>query len=272
MTKLDISAAWTSATRMVSANRDMLMAIAGVFFLLPGLAVAVFMGDPDIASNVDPKQAMTILAETYLSAAPLLIFVSLLQLTGTLIVLIVMIDPSRPTVAEAIKRGFVATPPYFGAQVLVYVVGGFTMLALASLLAATGVAVLAAAALVALFVAMVWVLLRVSLVAPVLASSETRNPVTAIKRSWSLTTGNSPYLLAFYGLSALLFFVVYGLIMMFAGVVLALTTSGSVQTVLAAVVSSALFSAWLVYFAAMTAAVHRQLSGPPSGETREVFE
>lgn len=270
--KLDISEAWTSATRMVAANRDMLMAIAGVFFLLPGLALTVFMGDPKVVPGTDPKEAMAILAQTYLSAAPLLILVTLLQMAGTLTVLIVMTDPARPTVAEAIRRAAGATPPYLGAQILVGIVVGFSFVMVASLAAMTGSAVLTTAVSLALLAAMVWIGLRVALVAPVIATDGERNPLHAIRRSWELMKGNSARLLLFVGLSLVLFLVVYGLVMMFVGVVLVLVSSGDVQRVLRDVVSSSISAVALVYFTAMIAAVHRQLAGPPSGEMGEVFE
>ena len=270
--KLDISEAWASATRLVAANRDMLMAIAGVFFLLPSLLLSVVMGDPTVAAGTDPKQAMTILAETYLSAAPLLVLVSLLQMAGTLTVLIVMTDRARPTVGRAIRRAAGATPPYLGAQVLIGVVVGLSFVVLASLVAMTGSPVLTATVSIVLIGAMAWIGLRVSLVAPILACEGERNPLHAIRRSWQLTRGNAGRLATFILLAMLLFAVVYGLIMMFVGVVLVLMTGGEVQRVLAATVSSAISAAALVYFAAMIAAVHRQLAGPETGEIGEVFE
>ncbi|MDE2562964.1 MAG: hypothetical protein KGL48_12030 [Sphingomonadales bacterium] len=271
-TKLDISEAWASAVRMVAANRDMLMAIAGVFFLLPGLALSVFMGDPQVAPGTDPKVALSILAQTYLSAAPLLILVTLLQMVGTLTVLIVMTDPARPTVAQAIRRATVTTPPYFGAQVLVGVVVGFSFVMIASLASLAGSAVLTTAVGLALGAAMIWIGLRVSLVAPVIATDGERNPLHAIRRSWDLMKGNSLRLALFLGLTLLLFLVVYGLVMMFVGVVLVLVTGGEIQRVLRDVVSSAISAVALVYLAAMIAAVHRQLAGPPAGEAGRVFE
>lgn len=270
--KLDISEAWTTATRMVAANRDMLMAIAGVFFLLPGLALSVFMGDPKVVPGTDVNQAMAILAQNYLSAAPLLILVTLLQMAGTLTVLIVMTDPARPTVAQAIRRAAGATPPYLGAQVLIGIVVGLSFVMVASLAAMTGSPVLASAVSLVLVAAMVWIGLRVALVAPVIATDGERNPLHAIRRSWDLMKGNSLRLGAFIALTLVLFLVVYGLIMMFVGVVLVLVTSGDIQRVLRDVVSSSISSAALVYFSAMIAAVHRQLAGPPSGEVGKVFE
>jgi hypothetical protein len=48
---LDSSAAWQSARRVVSANRDVLVAIAGVFYLLPGLIGTLALPKPDMAAT-----------------------------------------------------------------------------------------------------------------------------------------------------------------------------------------------------------------------------
>lgn len=272
MPRLDSSLAWKTATRLVATNRDVLMAIAGVFFLLPGLAFSVFVPEPQMAPGTPPGEMMEIMAEAWTSSLPLLVVVTLLQMAGTVTVLIVMTDPARPTVAQSIRRGFMALVPYVLAQVMVGGALGMGFLVLVSAAALTGVQAIGAIAILAAFLAMVWCSLRMALVAPVLAIEAERNPVAALRRSWQLTRGNSGRMLAFFFLAGLLFAVVYGLAMMLVGVVLVLTTGGSVQHVLNAAVSSAITSGALVYFIAMLAAVYRQFAGPPKEEMIQIFE
>ncbi|MBA4353411.1 MAG: hypothetical protein C0409_01845 [Novosphingobium sp.] len=270
--RLDSSLAWKTATRLVSTNRDMLLAIAGVFFLLPGLAFSVFVPEPQMAPGTPPGEMMEIIADAWTSSMPLLILVTLLQMAGTVTMLIVMTDPSRPTVGQAIARGFKALGPYVLAQIIVGGALGMAFLVLVSLAALTGMDALAAIVILAAFVAMVWCSLRMALVAPVLAIEAERNPMQALRRSWALTRGNSGRLLGFFILAGLLFAIIYGLAMMLVGVVLVLTTGGSVQQVLTAAVSSAITSGALVYFIAMLAAVYRQMAGPPQAEVIGIFE
>ncbi|MFM2370657.1 MAG: hypothetical protein RIS85_379 [Pseudomonadota bacterium] len=270
--RLDSSLAWKTATRLVATNRDMLMAIAGVFFLLPGLAFSVFVPEPQMAPGTPPGEMMEIMAEAWTSSMPLLLLVTLLQMAGTVTMLIVMTDPARPTVGHAIRRGFMALGPYVLAQIMVGGALGLAFLMLVSVAALTGVQALAAFVIVASFVAMVWGSLRMALVAPVLAIEAQRNPVMAMRRSWALTEGNSGRMLGFFVLAGLLFAVVYGLTMMLVGVVLVLTTTGNLQHILNAAVSSALTSGALVYFVAILAAVYRQLAGPPQDQIQGVFE
>ncbi|MGE8132636.1 hypothetical protein ACQKO5_03415 [Novosphingobium subterraneum] len=270
--KLDSSLAWKTATRLVATNRDVLMAIAGVFFLLPGLAFSIFVPEPQMAPGTPPGRMMEIMADAWTSSLPLLIIVTLLQMAGTVTVLIVMTDPDRPTVAQAIARGFRALGPYVLAQIIVGGALGMAFLVLVSAAALTGVQAIGAIVILAAFVAMVWCSLRMALVAPVLAIEGERNPIQALRRSWALTQGNSGRLLAFLVLLGLLFAVVYGLAMMLVGVVLVLTTGGELQRVLTAAVSSAITSGALIYFIAVLAAVYRQLGGPNTLEIRSIFD
>ncbi|KHS47847.1 MULTISPECIES: glycerophosphoryl diester phosphodiesterase membrane domain-containing protein [Novosphingobium] len=270
--KLDSSLAWKTATRLVATNRDVLMAIAGVFFLLPGLAFSIFVPEPQMAPGTPPGRMMEIMADAWTSSLPLLIIVTLLQMAGTVTVLIVMTDPDRPTVAQAIARGFRALGPYVLAQIIVGGALGMAFLVLVSAAALTGVQAIGAIVILAAFVAMVWCSLRMALVAPVLAIEGERNPIRALRRSWALTQGNSGRLLAFLVLLGLLFAVVYGLAMMLVGVVLVLTTGGELQRVLTAAVSSAITSGALIYFIAVLAAVYRQLGGPNTLEIRSIFD
>ncbi|MET4132787.1 hypothetical protein ABIE62_001923 [Porphyrobacter sp. MBR-155] len=54
--KLDMGKAWTQATGLIGANRDTIGAIAGLFFLLPALGLALFA--PELANpEATPRRA-----------------------------------------------------------------------------------------------------------------------------------------------------------------------------------------------------------------------
>ena len=55
--KFDMSQAWRDATAMLSGNREVLLVVAGLFFLLPGIALALALGDVQQAILADPKNA-----------------------------------------------------------------------------------------------------------------------------------------------------------------------------------------------------------------------
>jgi hypothetical protein len=62
-------AAWQDARRLVSANADVLMAIAGVFFLLPLLALAVFVDPPAVTAQMTQAQLAQSMQDYYLRNA-----------------------------------------------------------------------------------------------------------------------------------------------------------------------------------------------------------
>lgn len=268
-TPLDSSAAWKSATAMVEANRDMLMAIAGVFFLLPGLVGAVFVPAPVIAANMSDIQKMDAMQTYFASSLPVLLLLSLVPMAGALTMLVVMLDSTRPTVGQAIRRSLATMPSYFAAQmligicillVLVVVVAGLSLVLPDRLAASIALA------------AVLYPVMRTMLVGTVIAGDGQRNPLVAIRESLRLTRHNAGRMLIFFGLAGFLFLVVYGLVMMFVGVVLVLTTDGEAQRLLAEAISGLLQAVGTTYFVAMLAAVYGQLAKPPLELPCSVFD
>lgn len=258
MTTLDSSAAWSSATRMVAANRDVLAPIAGVFFFLPGLVSAIFVPAPAVQRGMSEAQMVEAMQSYYAGSLPLLILLSLIPMAGMLTMLVAMLDPDRPTVGEAIRRSFRALPAYFAGQLLVALALTPLVLLLVSLLGAVLPATLAVAITMA---ALLWPVMRTMLIGPVLARGAQRSPIAAIRDSLRLTRGNSGRMLAFLGLAGFLFLVVYGLVMMVVGVVLVLVSGGEPQRVLAEAISGLLLAGAYTYFVAILAAIHDQLGG-----------
>lgn len=271
MVKLDTNAAWKEASAIVSANREVLLALAGVFFMLPSLALAVIAGEPAIAPGMTRDQMMAAMEEFYSGAWWIILISAVLQIVGLMAVLTLMRDRSRPTVGEAIRAGVTGTPSYLAAQVLV-VLGlsllGGVLVGIASVISPA----LAVVVLLLVMVAGVFAVLRLVLVAPVVAVEGVRNPLAAMARSWRLTQGNFWRIFAFLILILILFVVVVGIIMMVIGLILALATSGETQRIIAAVFSSALGAVGVVYFAGVVAAIHRQLGGPAAADSSATIE
>jgi hypothetical protein len=262
VTTLDSSAAWASATRMVAANRDLLMAIAGVFFVLPWLASSVFVPAPVLADSLTEAQKIAQLQAYLASSLPVLIGLSLPTMVGVLTMLVSMLDPTRPTVGQCIRRGLGVFPGYLASQlaiVLVWTIAFGVFAAVAGLMVSDKVA------LVVVMVALLYFVMRTILVAPVMARQAVRNPLLAIRESIRLTSGNVGRIFSFIGLSGLLFFVVYGLLMMFVSVVLVLLLQGEPQRLLGEGLGCTLLAIGNTYYVAMLAAIYSQLAGPASG-------
>ena len=269
MAKLDSNAAWKEASGLVAANREVFLALAGVFFLLPSLALAVFLGEPEMAAGQGREQMMAALLEFYRDSWWLILLGSVLQVVGILAILTLMRDRSRPTVSEAIRSGLGGLLPYLAAQLLfvlaLSLVGGVLLAVSAPIPALAGVI-----ALVVLGFA-VFAAFRLILVGPIVAVEGVRNPIAALRRSWALTRGNFWRIFGFLLLAMILFFVVLAVIMLVVGLVLAIVSSGETQRILAAVVSSALTALAVLYFIGILAAIHRQLAGPGREDLGETF-
>lgn len=272
MTALDISQAWKSASRMVEANRDVLAAIAGVFLLLPNLALSFFIPDSRITPAMSPQEQTQLLIEEYSRALPLVLPASIVQMAGLLIVIIVMTDLSRPTVGAAIRRGAQTTPAYFAAQVLIGLGLAVAFSMLAAIAGAIGNPAVSSALIVMMIVLAVSVGLRMALVPPVIACEDLRNPILAMRRSWQLTHGNAWRLGSFLLLAALVFMVASGLVMLFVGVILELAANHEVRRIVQALISSVLTSVAMVYVGGILAAVHGQLAGPVRSEPASSFD
>ena len=272
MNQLDISEAWQSASRLVGINREVLGAIAGVFILLPNLAFALFYPEPQIPAGLPPKEQMALLDQIYSNSAPVLLPISLLQMAGMLIMIIVMTDRSRPTVAAAIRRGALATLPYLGAQLLIGLLLATVFIIMSGLAGAIGNVAAAPAIALLMFALAATISLRMILLAPVLACEQERNPVLAMRRSWQLTQGSALRLASFLLLATLLFMVIYSLVMLFVGILLKLTATVELLRLGEAVASSGLLAVALIYAAAILASVHRQFAGPSESGMASTFD
>ena len=271
MAKLDTNAAWKEASAIVSANREVLLALAGVFFMLPSLALAVIAGEPEVLPGMKPQQMMAAMEEFYTGAWWIILLSAVFQIVGLMAILTLMRDRSRPTVGEAIRAGLPGALSYLAAQLLIVV--GFSLIGGLLIGVAAVISPALAVVVVVLFtVAMIFAVFRLILVAPVIAVEGVHNPLTAMIRSWRLTQGNFWRILGFLLLILILFAVVAGIVMMIVGLILALVSSGEPQRIVAAVFSSALGAVAVVYFAGIIAAIHRQLGGPAAADLSATFE
>jgi len=270
MTKLDSNAAWKEASSKISANRDVFLALAGVFFVVPSLALTVIGGEPEVVPGMQGEAMMAAITAFYAEAWWLILASAVLQVVGVLAILTLMRDRTRPTVGEAIRSALSGLLPYLGAQLLFALAFGLV----GGVAIGVGAAVappLAAVMTIVLVIAAVFAGVRLILVAPAIAVEGTRNPLAAMQRSWKLTKGQFWRILGFLALVMILFFVVLGVIMLLVGVVLAIFTSGETQRVLAAVVSSVLTAIVVTYVIGIIAAIHRQLAGPDPAGLAETF-
>lgn len=278
--RFDSNSAWREATASVSANRDVLAAIAGVFFLLPGLASVIFLSDfqaelmANLSNPASIERVMDGMTGTVL-AFSLATFV--LQSVGYLALLALLTDKSRPTVGEALKLAIRALPTVLGAALLFF--GGYMAgvlvlgVAGAGLAKVSGLAAIAVVAVFALIVGVVYAMIRFSLILPVVVIEQTFNPVAALQRSWRLTKDNSLRLFAFYMLLLIVYFVIIMVVTMITmALAVALLGQGKLAMLVGGVVSGIVGAAASVLLTAILAAIHRQLAGPSPDALGKTFD
>lgn len=269
--RFDSNRAWTEATEIVRANRAVLWAVAGVFLALPVFAITLLAPPPEAPEGADPRALMDLMGAYYTQAAPWFLAMAVCQLIGTLTMLALFTDRTRPTVAEALQQGVKGLLPTILAQIL----AGFAFFLVAILLIGPASLAGPAATAVAVVLALMgfaYGVTRISMVAPVVMVEGQRNPLAALTRSWRLTEGNAGRLLFFYALLFLGFWITVLLLGGLADLGLRLILGEQLGAPLGAFVAAALQAVMTIYFTAVYAATHRQLAGPSASNQASTFE
>jgi hypothetical protein len=259
--KLDSNLAWQDAQAAIRANREVLLALAGVFFLIPTLAFALLYPQPQVPSAMTPQQAFTLLESFYREAFPFMLIVVALQVVGAMTVMTLFTDRTRPTVGGAIRHGAVDTAVFLGGMLVFWVVSGLALGVVVSLAALAGVVVLAGVVTAASIGALLYCTLRMAMVMPVIAVDGERNPLLALRRSWELTRGNAGRIFVVLLLLFVVYFVIVLALTAVAGTGIALTLGSKASGIVMAVLSSAVGALFTLYVIAVLAMIHRQLSG-----------
>ncbi|PHR01878.1 MAG: hypothetical protein COB31_07490 [Erythrobacter sp.] len=272
--KFDLDTAWKDTTSLLTRNLGLLAVIAGVFFFIPyaGIAIALpGMGELETAQasgNVDAMMAaVTDLYKTYWWA---FLIIAILQGIGLLSMLALVRRRANPTVGEALSTGLRSVPSYIAAQLLQTALIAIIAALLVGIGAVTGVSALAALGGIIAFVVICYVVVKLSLAAPIIAIEGELNPVKVLKRSWALTRGNSVRLFFFYLLLLVAFIVLSAVISLVLG--LAFAFAGEQAALFGdAVVSGIVNAAMIIAMVCVMAAVHTQLSrfashGPAGAE------
>ena len=269
--KLDLSAAWYGAMKMLAANREMVLVLAGVFFFVPYLAFALFLPDPmgqAGASGAEPDMdaASAMIVAFYAEYWWALLLLALIQAVGSIALLAILGDRDRPTVGDAMGRGLRFLPPQIGAQILT----GFAILAPPTIGIAIGAAIGSegVAGLLGLLMVPValYLLVKFSMSSRAIAIERIMNPITALGRSWRLTKGNSFRLFLFYLLLVAAFIVLSMIATLVFGLVFALGGE-HVALIGQALISSLINVGFACVAYAVLASLHRRLSGPAATAT-----
>lgn len=165
--RLSYNELWNDAVALVRSNRPLLIALAGAFFFLPNLALALLAPFEEPAPGVSLVEALSAYMREYW---PLVLAGGLVEMLGTLTMLNLFLRPEGRTVGALIAGSLALLPSLF--------VAGF----FANLILLFGFALLVVPGIYALG--------RLALLAPAVAAERRRNPFEALGRSFELTRGH----------------------------------------------------------------------------------
>lgn len=268
--RFDSNLAWQQATIALRANREVLLALAGVFFMLPNLAFSLLFPQPVPPAGADQKAMMAFALNYYSRMLPYVLPVLVMQAAGTLGMLTLLTDRTRPTVGEAIRIGFGSVLPYLASQILLGFALGVIALPIMLVFSLAGAKGLGGIGL--LVAGLVWIFgwVRTSLAAPVMAVEGLRNPLGALARSWRLTRGNALRIFVFVLLIGVAFTVVVMVTTWLLNVVLTLLLPAQLALIGSVLISSALGALMVLTIVAALGATHAQLAGTAAGSAEGV--
>jgi hypothetical protein len=258
MMKFDGNLAWKQASAAMKANRDLLLALAGVFFFLPSFALIMLIKQPQVPPNATPEQMVAIMQPFVATAMPLFVIGSVVQALGQLTLIELFGHGRQSTVGEALRKGLGALITYVLLQLLI----GFLTSAVLVLTVSLGsvVSPILGVLLATYVVSQVYGRFMTGSVVVVLERQ--RNPFTALARAIGLSRGNGFRIGNFLFLLAIAFVVVFMVLTIVTGVIVSLALGqGRAGEIVTGFFSSAVTALAVSYFTAITVAIYRQLAG-----------
>lgn len=159
--------AWADIVAMARSNWVLLLTLAGVFIFLPALALWLLLPVPQ-GTGTGEEAVKTFLAY-YQRNFWAFLLVNAMAALGQIVILVLLIDRNRPTVAEAISSGARLFPGYF----LASLVANFAVLF----------------GLLLFIVPGLYILGRFVVLGPVMADLRLGNSWAGLRESWRQTTG-----------------------------------------------------------------------------------
>nr|WP_298925611.1 hypothetical protein [uncultured Erythrobacter sp.] len=273
----DMNAAWSRAMVLARENFSLLAVIAGLFLLLPTVAIYLVVPgmdqlfDPNANPDMTPEQMFELLAPVLAWSLP----VMLIQFVGYN-AMVALMGGGRPTVGEALGKGAKSMPSIIAAFFIfmiaymlasIVVVIPFTMLA-----AATGATVLGAIAPIMIVAVAVFLMTRLSMTMPAVMIENMLNPLAAMKRSWDLTGPHQWRVMGFWAMLVIAYVVISLLITGVLGVVAALAGGGVASKLILGLTNGMMGVIVGIGQCALAVSIYNQLAGTDEAEATSTFE
>lgn len=260
--RFDSMKVWEEASGALLANREVLMAVMGVFAVLPVFALAQFLPLPEPVQGQLPAQLLERWAQ-YFDANWLPYLAALLvEMFGMLVALALLGDPARPTVGEAMRQAARSAPAFIAALIAAHAVALLAGIVPVVLIGFSGSLLLTQVAAIMGTVFILYMMVRFGFIGPVVVLGGLRNPLEVLRRSYLATKGIGWQLLVFLLLVYLAFGIVGWLVEGAFAIVAALLAGAEGGHLVANLVGSLVQGAQAATFVAVIAASYRQLGQP----------
>lgn len=238
MKPLSYDATWNDLAGMARANASVLTVMAGVFFLLPNFAQAIWAPPPQIKAL--DWNGIKQLNEYFVANFPVLLLCQIPVWLGTAALLTLLLDSRRLSVGESLRAAAALL-------IAVVVLNWLTQLAVF-------------AGMLALVLPGLYLLGRLSVAAPAQMAERLVNPVTPMRRSFDLTRGNGWRIAALVVLITLVAAVAGSAIGSVMGVLIGVSLPDALAVPIDALLRAVLSAATALLMVLLSAALYRQLT------------
>ena len=272
--KFDMNKAWAEAIAMIKGNLELLLIIAGLFFLIPNMVFSLvfpvlpegFTGTPQ-----DIALMQTMMNDFAVNYWWLILLVFTAILLGWLAMMALLRDDAKPTVGTAMTKAVRGLLPSLAVGLIFLFGTSLLQTLLVNIGALSGLPSLAALGGMTGLIATFVIAIRMTLITPVIVDEPVSSPLKAILRSWRLTQNNGLRLFAFFGLIFIAYLVMTAVASIVMSVIMLVIGEGLIGF-LASATGGLLASAVLTLLVAVIASIHRQLGGASTPSVRAHFD
>lgn len=249
--ELDFTKAFERARGLFTGNLQLLLAVAGVFFVIPQFLLGFISGSIDglptgYENATTFEEFVQILSDFFSANIVWFVLSTVASFIGTLTVLVILLDKSRPTVGQAIGIALGLLVPYFILSILV---------ALATTIG-----------LLFLIIPGIYFAIKLYLAPSIMVAEKQTNPIDAMKASWNLTKGNSLRIFFFL----LIIVIVISVISLLVSAVATLAVAGALAIGL--IINGVFTGVVTVFNIAIAAAIYQELRGPMTEDLTATFD
>jgi hypothetical protein len=275
--KFDMNKAWSRAIVLVRENFQLLAVIAGLFLLLPSIAVYLLLPDlSELLVYTDDPDAMRRIIESILDEVLLIGLVSVFLQFISYGAMVALMGFNRPTVGEALAIGAKSALSIF-CVLLIFLLAfiGLAMITvlplgmLMGLIAGPAAPILTNVAMIGL---LAYLFARFCMVMPATVVEGVANPIKAISRSWQLTSADHWRIAAFWTVLGAAYIVISLLIGGLAGASASFITDPTLAAFVLGLTNGVISMAVGMVMCGLAVAIHRQLSGPSAGDIKQTFD